>query len=150
MIVREVTEKDIPQIIHLGGRMHEESQYSALDFNPATVATMCYQIIDSEDMVGFVAVSGKEVVGMMSADVAPYLYGHELIAKDMLLYVQPEHRGSMAFLEMIKEYENWAFIKGAKLVFLSQTSGIDVEKVNKLYSRLGYDMVGGIHTKVMI
>ena len=148
MIVRELTAKDIPQVIHLGGRMHEESQYSVLEFAPEAVAAVCYQIIDNEDMLGLVAIEGQTVVGMFSARVSTYLYGGELIANDDLLYVSPEYRGSRAFYLLIKEYDNWAWLKGAKMTFLSQTSGVGVETVNNLYARLGFSQVGGIFARV--
>lgn len=150
MLVREVTEKDIPQIIHLGGRMHEESQYNVLDYAPEKVANVCYQIIDNDNMLGLVVVHETKIVGMFSAYVDEFLYGSDLVAKDTLLYITPEHRGGMAFIKIMNEYQNWAFLNGAKMVFASQTSGIEVDKTSYLYSRLGFERVGGTFAKVML
>lgn len=145
MIVRSLQPSDVPAIIHLGARMHEESQYSLLNFDPQRVADRCCQIIDSPDtMIGLVAVSAGEIIGMMGGYLAPYDYGDELTASDILVYVKPEHRGSMAFIRLVKKYVTWAKERGAKLIFLSQTTGVNQDLVCNLYTRLGFKPVGGI------
>lgn len=143
MIVRQLTEQDIPAVIHLGGRMHEESQYSALTYSPEKVAKKCIRSLYDPDMFALVAENEGEIVGMIGAIVGPYEFGDELIANDMLVYVSIEHRGSMAFIRMIKAYVFWAKEQGAALIFLAQTTGINQELVASLYQRLGFKPVGG-------
>lgn len=145
-MIRLLEAGDIPEVIRLGGMMHEESQYSGLTYNPEKVVMRCRQILTGDNtMLGLVSVQGGEVVGMLGACILPYDYGDELLAHDMLVYVAPDHRGGPDFLRMVKAYVFWAKECGAKMVFLSQTTGINAEKVSSLYERLGFKAVGQNH-----
>lgn len=143
MIIRRLEQLDIPDIIRLGGRMHEESQYGVLAYSPERVADKCYQVTVNLHMFGVVAYSDGSIIGMMGGQVYQYDYGDELIATDILVYVSPAYRGSMAFIKMVRKYVAWAKEQGAKLVFLSQTTGVNQESVSSLYQRLGFKPVGG-------
>jgi len=144
-IVTEITVADIPGIIHLAARMHEESIYSAFDFNPQKVADRCWQIIESESMIGMVATRYGKAIGMMGGYVVPYEYGEGLVASDILVYVSPEYRGSRAFIRMVRMYAEWAKSKGASFIFLNQTSGISPDLTSELYQRLGLVVCGSNH-----
>lgn len=146
-MIRSLQPSDVPAIIHLGARMHEESQYSLLNFDPQCVAGRCYQIIDSPDtMIGLVVVDYTgHIIGMMGGYLAPYEYGDDLTASDILVYVEPEHRGGKAFFMMVKGYVSWARSKGAKLIFLNQSTGINPEATSHLYQRLGFRPCGSNH-----
>lgn len=143
MIIRQLTPQDIPSVISLGGRMHEESQFGALTYAPEKVAKKCARSVSDPDMLALVAEKDGEIVGMFGAYVTPYEFGDERIAQDILVYVAPEHRGGMAFVRMIKAYVFWAKEKSAALVFLAQTTGVNQDLVANLYQRLGFTPVGG-------
>jgi predicted acetyltransferase len=145
MIIRNLSTDDIPAIIHLGARMHEESVYSPLILAPEKQAARCYQILDTPSMLGVVAVQDGAIIGMMGGHIYRYEYGDDLVASDILVYVSSRHRGSMAFIKMVRKYVKWAREQGAKLIFLNQISGIDPAKTSNIYSRLGFRPVGNNH-----
>lgn len=141
---REFTRADIPQISRLGERMHEESIYCALDYSPVKALYWCYDVLNDDNRCGFVAEIDGEICAMFFGLVTEYLYGHDLVAKDSLMYVMPEYRGSMMFLRLVNAYFRWARGKKVKQIFLSQSTGINVHRTTELYKRLGLQQVGGI------
>jgi GNAT superfamily N-acetyltransferase len=143
MITRELQEHDIPSIIHLGGRMHEESQYSSLTYNPEKVLDKCNKILEVDYMIGIIAEQGNHIVGMMGGVIGPYEYGEELISSDILVYILPEFRGTGTFIKLVNKYIAWSKEKGAKKVFLSQSTGVNIDSITQLYHRLGFAYVGG-------
>lgn len=125
--------------------MHEESCYSSLNFDPERVLDRCNQIFDNPGtMIGNVVIDNGQIVGMMGGYIAPYDYGDDMIASDILVYVTPDYRGSTAFIKLIRAYVAWA-LPLAKLVFLTQTTGINPDVVSDLYQRLGFRPVGANH-----
>lgn len=143
--VREMTEYDIPEIVALGGMMHDESQYRVLEFAPEEVAAMCYKAIDDYSMLAIVAEVDGKIVGMVGAYMTRYQYGYALVAQDHVVYVHPDHRGSLAFYKMIVNYVTWARQKGAEMVFVAQTTGENQEKIEQLYTRIGFEKVGSLY-----
>lgn len=150
MIIRPIQPADIPAILHLGGLMHEESDMRVLDLSPQKIADTCYEIISSQHgepgftpMFGAVAVEKNAIVGMMGGYVAAPVYTHDLIAWDILFYVEPPFRGSRAFIGLAKAYAKWGRAN-AKMTFLTTSSGINHKKVAQIYKRLGFVEVGGV------
>lgn len=151
MLIRPIQPADIPAIIHLGGLMHEESDMRVLDLSPSKIADTCYEIIASQHnepgttpMFGVVAIQKNSVIGMMGGYVASPCYSDDVVAWDILTYVHPAFRGSMAFIGMAKAYAKWARTTAAKLIFLSTSSGINPEKTVDIFKRLGFKPQGGV------
>lgn len=61
-------------------------------------------------------------------------------AQDIIVFVDKAHRGYGNLL--ISDWLSWAKLMGAKEAALSTASGIDTEKVCKLYERYGFRKVG--------
>ena len=145
MEIRRMKTSDVPAIIHLGARMHEESQYSILNFLPEKVVEKCHQVINHQQMLGLVAIQDGNIIAMIGGQIAAYEYGDDLVASDILVYVDPAHRASRAFLMLVKGYVQWAKEQGASMIFMSQTTGVNMVAVGNLYTRLGFEPVGGIY-----
>jgi len=145
MDIRQLTEADIPQIIHLGRLMHDESQYSYLHFSPDKVIAKCNDALVNPQIQCWVTVKDETVTGMMAGQVFEYEFGQSLIASDILVFVSPEHRGGTAFLRLVKEYIEWSKSLSAEMIFLNQTTGTAQEAVARLYQRIGFESVGGIY-----
>ena len=77
----------------------------------------------------------------MGAMITPQMTSKVLVAAEVLLYVDPEYRGTRAALMMVRAFEQWAepYDKRA-----GSSLGIDDDKAINFYSRLGYvpDSIG--------
>jgi GNAT superfamily N-acetyltransferase len=146
MIIRPVEEKDIPEVIHLGGLMHDESDMHILSYSPQKIADTVYSILDNpKTMMGIVAREKNIMVGMFSAYIGQPVYSEDYMAWDIICYVLPEFRGSRAFIWLIRAYKKWAESTLAKMIFLTHSSGVKPMETMEMYKRLGFMPIGGVY-----
>lgn len=142
--VRAATELDAMPCLVLAERyMEEAGEYSGLSFDPDTAVSNMLGSVNRPDHLFLVAVSGREVVGMLWAVCSIVVpWSSDLVALDQILYVVPELRGSHVGIRLLNEYVIWAESLGAKEIRLSVASGVHEEKTGRLYNKLGYSHLG--------
>lgn len=135
---RQATVEDLPQILGWCQDMHAESRYSKyvldLDKLERKIATLI------EAPAGIVLITAN---GFLVGSVLEYWFGPAKYAAELLLYVAPEARGSSEAPTLVKAYVERAKALGAVDVHVENTTGCDVEKVERLFSKLGFTRVGG-------
>lgn len=145
MIVRPIEEKDLATCIHLGARMHEESDFRDMEYSPEKCAALGRQAMTDPDYVWLVAEDGGEIVGMFGGYVSETFFGHGRVACDYAAYVKPESRGGRAFLLLVRVFVKWAEGKGVQKIILADSTKNG--KIGPLYERLGFINVGGIYRR---
>lgn len=83
-----------------------------------------------------------EYVAFFLGAVHQQYFGNDWVATDLATFVHPEHRGGSYFLRLVKEFEAWAQSLGVKEIYLSQSTGINIEKTKSMFERLGYQAIG--------
>lgn len=78
------------------------------------------------------------IIGM----VAEEFFGHDLVASDLGLFILPEKRGTSAAPRLVRAFEEWAIARGARQIYLGQTTGVEIDRTRRLYEGLGYKVVG--------
>ncbi len=68
-------------------------------------------------------------------------------ARDLLIWVAPKWRGGVIAVRLIRAIEDWARRESIDHLFLSQSTGIKVERTADFYARLGYTVSGFISHK---
>lgn len=77
-----------------------------------------------------------------------YTYDHpifkgKLLSGDLLLYVEPSHRGGLIAAKLVKKYTKWAEDKGVNYIQIGQSTGVgNIERVSKFYESQGFKTVG--------
>lgn len=61
-----------------------------------------------------------------------------LIASETLWWIDPEHRGCGKAVEMIELFEDWAKYTGAQFITMTAQTNEYLEKIGRLYNKLGY------------
>lgn len=137
-MIRNAIESDIPKLIEMGQKLHDESTYKHVTYSSERVASTCRLMMNS----GFLVVAEKddEVVGVMMGDVYTPWYSTDSMGIDFTLYIYPEHRNGITAMRMIKKFEQWCIGMGAKQIRPGIGTG-DLS-VAKLYEALGYKSVG--------
>lgn len=149
MIIRAATLDDVPALVRLSSMMHAESAYSKFEFIPAKMEFNFINWI-SDPGSWFVCVaesSEKQIIGAYCGYITEYMFGSDILAYDMGLFVDPSKRGGMAAIRLIKAFENWAQFKNAKEVCPGTTTMVASDRTSKLYEKLGYKVVGSIFKK---
>lgn len=148
-MIRQACFLDIPAIINLGCRYVEEEVRPVAHHSAAWDAELsACGLIDaysSPEQFLYVAVVDGELVGFLwavSHQLAPW--NPARVASDYLFYIVPERRGTMLGVRLIKAYTAWAKSISCVEARLSIASGINEEKMGKLYQRLGYSPFGTV------
>jgi L-amino acid N-acyltransferase YncA len=142
-MIRNATPADIPKLVEMGQKLHDETTYAHVSYAADRVANTCLLMMNQ----GFLVVAEKngEVVGVMMGDVQTPWYTNERMGFDMTLYIEPEHRNGMMAMRMIKRFEEWCIAMGATQI--RPGIGTGNPSVAKLYLALGYKAVGTFFLK---
>jgi GNAT superfamily N-acetyltransferase len=149
-MIRPASFLDIPSIINLGNRYVEEEvkkvAHHCAVWDAETSAHFLCQSLTSSDMFLWVAVDDGELVGFLWAATHPMApWNPAMVASDMLFYVVPEKRGSLIGMRLVKEYKAWAESMACVEVRLSIASGINEERVGRMFNRLGFETFGTVY-----
>ena len=149
MIIRPATREDLPAMIALGAKMHAESVYAGFDYDTSKLVDlgMHYLAHPNECSLLVCEDAHGRLLGMHAGYISEYYFGRDLIASDLLLFVDPCKRGSLAAALLVRAFEEWAFAKGAKEVCPGSSTMVAPERTAKLYERLGYTVVGNLFKK---
>lgn len=149
MIIRTATTCDVPEILRIGRRLHDESEYGVLRFDPKKTRAAISFMVQDDNHGTFVAEDGHKLVGMICCECESPYFSSEKVAGEHMVYVVPESRGSVAFYRLVAMATEWAVSKGAKILYFRTSSGIEKEKVDNIYRRLDFNMVGGIYRRFL-
>jgi GNAT superfamily N-acetyltransferase len=142
--IRPATLDDLEALIELGSVMHAEGAYAFLPYHRDKAADVILEHLETpESQCVFVAVADEAPVGMLAGSISEYYFCDERIASDTFLFVTPEHRSWSAAVGLIRAFRDWATALGARELCLSISSNVRVERIAKLYERLGLSFVGG-------
>ena len=132
------------QVLALAREMHAES-VSHKDM-PLDEVKLLGQLKASHtlpDTVYFkLCVRNDEVLGGFFGQISGVYFGSAKAAKDLAWFVKRNHRGSIAALLLVADFEAWGVSHGVKDFFLGQSTGVNIETTRALYEHLGYTVVG--------
>ncbi len=147
MIIRPFRPEDEDACVACGKRFHEESLYSDIAMNENKLRNLFRTAFNNPSTHLFLLYEKDgEIVGGFMAFVAPYYFSNELIAQDILWYIDKQDRGAprMASLTM-KYYRRWADALGVREAVVATSSGIEIERTAQLLEHLKFKQVGTVH-----
>ena len=135
--------KYMAQTLEIARYMHQGSTYADMAFNDAKLIRQlaaCGNIVP--DRYFKLAVHGDEVLGGFYGNIHSTYFSDDLIANDLVWIIKPSARGGGASLMLLADFERWAKEKGAKMVMIGQSTGMDIARTTKLFQHCGYRTVG--------
>lgn len=96
---------------------------------------------------GECAVKDGKIVGFFCGYIGETFLNNQVNAYEQGLYVTPEHRGGSIAIRLIKHFEDWARLRGAHNVWISQSVGQKTDSTLKFFERLGFTCQGFITFK---
>ena len=142
MLVRKATIEDLGEILTLCKTMHEESSYSKIEPDKEKTHLFIEQEINNGDSHFLVLLNEEIIVGIFLGKVVSYFFSNDLQAMDYLLYIKKENRGTIGALKLLKSYIQWAKEQGVKEIVLSSTTGVNLDRTEGIYRKLGFHKVG--------
>ena len=136
MRFREATLDDVPALVAMGERFRSSSTYQVhIPSNMAQLVETFSLLITHETGVIFVAELDRKLVGMIVMLIQPHFFSGDLLAQELVWWMDEAHRGKG--LKLLKIAETWARARGAVRMQVSAPTA-DVERV---YMRVGYTRV---------
>lgn len=145
-MIRPATLADIPRLVELGAMLHSMSSYSTLGFVPERAAETLRRLIEGDGVV-FVADRDGVVVGGMAGAIATHWFSDETLAFDYSLFVDPKSRHGITAAKLVAAFEEWARLRGARMVSMGITTGLHVEQTARFYRALGFEDAGLLFRK---
>jgi GNAT superfamily N-acetyltransferase len=142
LIVREATLMDIPQAVDAAARAHAEavqagSIYARLPFCAQTCGASLSALVGRPDALLLLATLRGQIVGGVAAVMAQHWASSGRYAHELALVVAPEARGRLVGLRLMRELVSWARRQGSPLLVAGASSGIDAERTQQIYRRVG-------------
>ena len=129
--------------LRLATAMHQESSFKDVPFDVGAVAALPLEA----GVFCVVDVREGLMVGFFLGHICRYFFSQAKASYDLAFYVTPEFRGSSSVVQLINAYETWAKSRGVKQIYLGQSTGVDMEKTDRLFNRLGYTKLGSTVVK---
>ena len=144
-MIRKAELKDLAALVQIGQLFHAESEhYRRLSYSGIKVLLTLKSLLSNDNAMLVVIEKDGQIVGGMAAMVFEEWYSNEKLATDICIFILPEHRGTSAAFELIEHYKSWAKERKAKYSLLSISTGINVERTQGLYEKLGAKRIGPV------
>lgn len=123
-------------MVEIGASMHQESRYRSFNFDGDKIAKTFKSLIQSPQ--GLVLVAGDPIYGFFVGYVCHMWFGMDLEANDLVLYLLPEKRLGSCAARMVSTYKEWAKGLGAKDIKIGVSTGIQQERTELFFERMGF------------
>jgi GNAT superfamily N-acetyltransferase len=134
-MIREANLEDIPRIVEMGRRFVSESTYKEFIFeNPEQMGALAEQVISNPQGRILISERNGRTVGMLGLIVFPHFLSKELVAGEVMWWVDPEARAGLTGLKLMKKAEKIATEMGAVKMQMVAPS----KRIGKLYEHFGY------------
>ncbi len=144
--IRKATLNDIPRMVELGKLMHSEApHYVTFPYHDDKVANLAAGYIGMKDGIVLVAEQDGQVIGMIVGGIADHYFGPSKHSYEICTFVHPDFRKSKAGWMLITKYTAAAIEMGADEVLIVNSTGVEQERVGKLFERAGFHKYGGVY-----
>ena len=140
-MIRPMTHNDRPVVMARAALMHRESpRFNGYKFDAHKVAQLLRQAVENPDIYcALVSSVDFVVVGGFLGTAYSQWFSDDRVAADLALFVQPDTRGGIAAMRLIKAYEASAKDLGVKTITLGVSTGVHHDRTIRLYETLGFE-----------
>ena len=139
----ELSEAVGSSFCEMGRLAFEESSFRDLiEFDEGKLLEVARRYAVEDGHVLLIALDGDRPIGVFAGHTSDFYFSSDKLARDVLWYVKEEYRKFGVGLGLLALFEEWASRENAKMVYLSQDSGINVDKFNRILGKRGYNLVG--------
>lgn len=93
---------------------------------------------DKNKAIILLYIANERPVGILVGMKTEMNLNYDSLAHELIWWVDPNHRGGRAGIELFKAFEFWAKKIGCKMVQMSLVETEDATKVQKIYTKFGY------------
>ena len=141
--MREASYFDLPALLALGARMHAESpHFNQIAFSETKLRETLMAVMGAPN--GFLWIVGRDgkIAGVMVGIAMQHWCSIDMVASELALFVEQEHRGSLIAPRLIKRYLSWARSIGCKQITAGVSTGVKVDNTTAQDGRLEFKQYG--------
>lgn len=136
-MIRLADIKDVNKVLFITLSFIEESGYK-FSINPRKLRELARAFIEDSDKLVLLLVDDKDnIKGILAGNLVSPFYTDDVIAQEMMWYVDKDRRGSMESMRLPLMFIKWASQNKAKGVQFSNLEVLKGDKVSEVYERLG-------------
>jgi GNAT superfamily N-acetyltransferase len=149
MVIRRIKATDFNQLCHIGAQLDEDAKvaYPSMDPN-AVMVTMVDSMSNPNKLLAVAETNGDE--GAEGAELAGLVVGHidrfpwsfVTFGQIELIVVARKFRGTLAGKMLADGFSSWAKERGASLVSMRYSSGLNRGRATQFLKRIGFHPVG--------
>lgn len=148
--IRDAEPMDVFALVDISAKIMKETVYAHMTFDKEKTANYLYDAIIKRPGWFLRLISpadSNEIAGGLLCYCEPTLYGPDKLAYDVTVAVAEEHRGRCLrqLIAVIEEYKAWAEKEGAKLIRMGVSSGLNIDKADGFFEKLGFERVGALY-----
>jgi predicted N-acetyltransferase YhbS len=139
VVVRDAVEYDLPALVRFGKHFAKAAPYGGAADETAVVTQLRRCLADR---LAFIAEVGGQVVGGIVGISTALWYAPQVrLASELAWWVEPQHRGGSAALRLLRAFEDRARSTGHQRCAMMMIVALGGDTLDKLYKRLGYNLV---------
>lgn len=144
-MIRPATATDIPRLLELGEKMHQESpQFAPYAWSAFKVGKLIEWLINEGDGLVLVCEHEGEIVGGFLGVITEQFFSYDRFAQDFALFVLPDRRGAHAGKQLIEGFKAWANLMGVK-ANIGISTGVNVDSTGRLLEACGFERFGYLY-----
>lgn len=116
-------------------------------FDPNTFLDGWARLITSGVGVIFIAWESDTVKGAIGGAMSPDINTGDITAAEMFWFMKPDHRRGLDGIRLLKAFEDWSRQNGAIRIWMLHVVGLNDNRFESLYPRLGYSLAERIYIK---
>lgn len=138
MTIREATPADVETIVRLGLSFQASTEYARhLRASEAALRVSAQAALVNPDVAAWIAERDGVAVGMIAAMLYVQPFSGALIGSEIVWWMEPEARGGLTALRLLRRAEAWALSRGAtRFQMMAPTP-----EVGKFYAGIGYELI---------
>lgn len=153
MKLRQATYEDIDNMVELGRKVYTESRFTYLEYDINKLKQGLENLIMLHEKGSHLCLLAENtqgaIIGGFVGGLEEYFFTSDKSANSILIWVDPQYRGSSAALKFIDVFKQWAIKKGAKEINIVVSSGVRIGSTDRFVRRLGFTQTGGNYAMVL-
>lgn len=145
-VYRQMTEEDLDEVVELFREMHQESVYGEderFEYVAADMRDYVRDFLARAPRTLSLVCEDDGICGILLADCCSLRFNSKVKSvREQMLYVRKDHRGGLKGPRLMSALAKWADFKGAREVLAGTSTGIDPDRVQRLWLKLGYKTLG--------
>jgi len=143
--IRDARPEDFPVALEIARAFHQESNFRNIPFSEKKMLSLFEWAVDSPSYMFVVFEEDNDsIIGGFVAYLDHFYFSDAVLANDLALFVVPEKRGKVPIRKVLDMYRSWALSHGAMRVNIGSSTGINTERVERLFALLGFERTGAI------